>query len=321
MKEILVIAEHREGMIREQTLNTIGFAQSVGKQYDLKVSSVILGYNIEELVKELASYVERVYYVNDERLRLYNNELYTIYLSRLIEELSPKIVMMGHTALSMDLLPGLAAKHNLPIATNCIDIRFEDEKLIIFRQMYEGKVDTITTLRKSPTYLITLRGGLEPTKKETIGDIVNVERVEKYDAKTETLDLIAPVTEDVDISKSDVVIGVGLGIGSKENIALAEDLANLLGGVIGCTRPIVDRGWLPKSRQIGFSGKTIKPKLYIAMGISGATYHVKGVERAEKIIAINKDPEAPIFNVAHYGVVGDLFEVVPKLIEKLKGSQ
>jgi len=165
---------------------------------------------------------------------------------------------------------------------------------------------------------LTVRSNLKPRSRAQPGALIELNLSYEGELKCRTIELLEPKKDDVDITKAEVVIGVGLGIASQENLQLAEDLATVLGGVVGCTRPIVDKNWLPQTRQIGFSGKTIKPRLYIAIGLSGSTHHVKGIEDAQTIIAINKDPGAPIFNLAKYAVVGDLFEVIPMLIEKLR---
>lgn len=318
MENILVIAEHRGGKIREQTLSTLGKALELERKYDFELSCVILGHGIEKLARQLSTYAENVFYVESEKFELYNNELYKAQISDLVKKLRPKLILMGQTALSMDLMPGLSAKLDLPLITDCVDIEFEKNKLVALRHVYEGRVVAKISLSPSPTYLTTLRSGLEPKTKDKHSKLIEMKPVFEAKSKSKTIKLVEPMIEDVDISKAEIVVGVGLGIASRENIQLAKDLAHVLGGVVGCTRPIVDKKWLSQTRQIGFSGKLIKPKLYIALGLSGSTHHVKGIEGAKRIIAINKDPGAPIFNRANYGVVGDLFEIVPPLMGKLR---
>jgi len=192
-------------------------------------------------------------------------------------------------------------------------------RLNAVRQAYGGRVNVRVSLKQSETYLATIRSGVfQPAKPiQARGEIFEVS-TPPVELRVKHLEVIKPEIEDIDISKADIVVGVGLGVGAKEKIPVVEELAKTLGGVLGCSRPIVDRGWLPQTRQIGFSGKSIKPKIYIAVGISGAANHVAGIKGAKTIIAINKDPGAPIFNVSDYGIVGDLFQVVPILVQELK---
>ncbi|MBS7621854.1 electron transfer flavoprotein subunit alpha/FixB family protein [Candidatus Bathyarchaeota archaeon] len=318
MYGILVVAEHRKGRIRDQTLNCLGKAIELGKRYNFKVSCAILGYGIKELAEQLSTYADTVFSINDKNFGLYSNELYKKQISDLIEDIRPKLVLMGQTALAMDLMPGLSAKLDLPLITDCIDIWFEDDKLMALRYMYEGRVKATISLSRSSTYLATLRAGVQPETSDKRGRVIEAKPTFEIEMKSKSIELVEPEKEDLDISKSEIVVGVGLGITSKENIKLVEDLANLLGGALGCTRPIVDRKWLPQTRQIGFSGRSIKSKIYIAVGLSGSTHHIKGIEGVKKIIAINKDAGAPIFNYADYGVIGDLFDILPPLINRLK---
>jgi electron transfer flavoprotein alpha subunit len=318
MDKILVVAEHRKGKIRDQTLECIGKAIELGEKYDLKVSCIILGYAIRELAEQLSTYAETVYFVDHRNFELYNNEQYKGQILNIIGKARPKLILMGHTALAMDLMPGLSAKLDLPLITDCLDVWFDNDRLFVLRHMYEGRVKAKISLSPSPTYLATLRVGVKPKTRDARGTLIEVEPTFEMDTRSKPIELIEPTVEDLDISKSEIVIGVGLGIASKENLHLVERLANVLGGALGCTRPVVDRKWLPQTRQIGFSGKSIKPKIYVAIGLSGSTHHIKGIEGAKKVIAINKDPGAPIFNYSDYGIIGDLFEIVPRLTSRLE---
>jgi len=318
MENALVIAEHKGGKVSEQTLKTLAKAQAVLENRDVRLSTVILGHEIEQLAGELCSYAEEVFYVDHDRLRLYNNELYGALIIDLVKKLKAKLVLMGQTALGLDLMPWLSAKLHLPLITDCIDIVLETDELVASRYAYEGRVTAKISSKCFPGCLLTVASNLKPQARTQPGALIELNLLCEREFKCRTIELLEPNKNDVDITKADVVIGVGLGIASQENVQLAEDLATVLGGVVGCTRPIVDKNWLPQTRQIGFSGKTIKPRLYIAIGLSGSTHHVKGIEDAQTIIAINKDPGAPIFNLAKYAVLADLLKVIPMLIDKLR---
>jgi electron transfer flavoprotein alpha subunit len=320
LKTLLVIAEHRECGIRAQTFSTLARAQALAENCGLKLSSVILGYGVKELARQLSSYVDKVFYIDDDRLKLYNNEVYGAQIIDLVTKWKPQHVLMGHSAISMDLMPALSAKLDVPLITDCTDLELEKDKVVASRQVYEGRVTEKISCKVGQCCLMTVRSNLKPVAKSKHGDVVELSLKLGAQPKCKVLELLKPQTDDIDIAKANIVIGVGLGIGSRENLRLVNDLADALGGVVGCTRPIVDRKWLPQTRQIGFSGRTIRPSLYIAVGLSGSIHHVKGVEGAQTIIAVNKDPGAPIFKYAKYAVVGDLFQIIPPLVERFRAS-
>jgi electron transfer flavoprotein alpha subunit len=219
----------------------------------------------------------------------------------------------------MDLGPTLAVSLGLPFTTDCIGIDTEGDGLGVTRQMYDGKLNAAVRLREGTSYVLTLRSGTFAAGEVSLeGEVVRADSAVSAEPDYRRfMEYIEPVAGDVDITRSDIVIGVGRGVKEQENIAMIEEFAAALGGVVGCTRPIVDNEWLPKDRQIGSSGKTIKPKLYIALGVSGAFQHIAGMKGADTIVAINKDPNAPIFNEADYGIVDDMFKVLPALKEKI----
>jgi electron transfer flavoprotein alpha subunit len=219
----------------------------------------------------------------------------------------------------MDLAPGLAAHLNLPLITSCIDFHLEDDKLTGVRQMYDGKVNAEIASSGHATYVVTVRPGSFVSQGQAAlnGKIENITIPVKSPERIKFIESIEAVLSGVDITKADILVSVGQGIGDKKNIPLVEELATLLNGTLSCSRPVVDKKWLTKDRQVGSSGKTVKPKVYLAIGISGSFQHLMGL-KGGTIIAINKDPKAPIFRVADYGIVGDLFQVIPVLKEKVK---
>jgi electron transfer flavoprotein alpha subunit len=228
---------------------------------------------------------------------------------------------MGHTSYGIDLAPRLAAALNLPLATDLIDLAFENDTLNVTRQMYGGKVNVKATARKAETYIVTIRQATFTAKKPeppADGQITEApSQLTEEIVEKRFIQYVLSPPGGVDITAAEKLVGIGRGIKDHANIPQVEDLAKTLGAVLSCSRPIVDKGWLPNDRQVGTSGKTVKPKLYLALGISGAFQHVLGMKSSDLIIAVNKDPEAPIFSFADYGIVEDLFKIVPSLKNKV----
>jgi electron transfer flavoprotein alpha subunit len=321
MTEILVLAEHRQGQIRDITYEMLTKAQELAEKTGAKLAVAMIGNNVKELAKPLTEYATTVIVVEDSRLENFNSEYYKKVLSKLITEHKPKLVMIGHTSYGIDLAPRLATSLNLPLATDCIDLSFENEAFAVTRQMFGGKVNVKATARKAETYIVTIRqAAFTAIKPPTPANGQLVEAPSPLTgeiAEKRFIQYVLPPPGGVDITAAEKLVGIGRGIKDVANLPIVEDLAKALGGVLSCSRPIVDKGWLPSDRQVGTSGKTVKPKLYLAMGISGAFQHVLGMKSSDLIIAVNKDPKAPIFSFADYGVVEDLFKIVPPLKNKI----
>jgi len=321
MTEILVLVEHRQGQIRDITYEMLTKAQELAEKTGAKLAVIMMGNNVKELAKLLTEYANTVIVVEDSRLENFNSESYKKVLSKLIIEHKPELVMIGHTSYGIDLAPRLATSLNLPLATDCIDLSFENEAFAVTRQMYGGKVNVKATARKAETYIVTIRqAAFTATKPATPanGQLVEAPSLLTGEiAEKRFIQYVLPPPGGVDITAAEKLVGIGRGIKDLANLPIVEDLAKALGGVLSCSRPIVDKGWLPSDRQVGTSGKTVKPKLYLAMGISGAFQHVLGMKSSDLIIAVNKDPKAPIFSFADYGVVEDLFKIVPPLKNKI----
>jgi electron transfer flavoprotein alpha subunit len=249
----------------------------------------------------------------------YNSAVYQPVLADVIRAREPSIVMIGHTAFGVDLAPSLSVALDAPLATDVIDLAVEGSDLVATRQTYGGKINERVGFGGAPVRLVTVRPAAFPPEETSRGGTVVALDTEVPDepAFRRFVEYVEAAVGDVDITKSEIVVAIGRGIKEEENMPMIEELASLLGGVVACSRPVVDAGWLPKDRQVGSSGKTVKPKLYVAIGVSGQFQHVAGMKSAETIIAINKDAKAPIFSAAHYGIVGDLFKVVPALTEKI----
>ncbi len=321
MKEVFVLAEHRRGQIREITYEMLTKGHEIAEKTGSELVAVIFGKDVKEYAKNLAEYARRVLLVQDSQLADFNSEAYQTTLSSLIRERKPLLTLIGHTSFGVDFAPSLAVALSIPLATDCIDLKFENETLTVTRQMYGGKVNVNATLRNADSYIVTVRQATFPAEKKPSigGEIVELPTPLSEEIEEKRFIEYVPLPPGgVDINAADVLVGVGRGIKDQSEVPPIEDLAKALGGVLACSRPIVDKGWLPNDRQVGSSGKTVKPKLYVALGISGAFQHILGMKTSDLIIAINKDPNAPIFGVADYGVVEDLFKIVPPLKAKLQ---
>ena len=323
MGEIFVLAEHRQGELRDVTFEMLGKGQELAAALDAPLAAVLLGHGVEDFATELAKHANQVLVVEDEQLEHFNSETYQQVLAHLITERKPSLVLMGQSAQGMDLAPSLATQLDLPLATDCVGLEFEDGQLFAVCEMYGGKVSARIAFRQADTYMTTVRQAAFPFEEgESLGgEVIVVDSPLTEEIKLRKfIEYVEAAVGDVDITQADVVVAVGRGIKEGDNMSLVEKLAEALGGVVAGSRPVVDAGWLPPDRQVGQSGKTVKPKLYLAVGISGASQHMVGMKAASTIVAINKDPDAPIFKVAHYGIVDDLFKVVPALTAQLGGS-
>ena len=326
MTEIFVLAEHRQGQIRDITFEMLTKGKELAEKTDADLTAVLLGKEAKEQAQNVSEYAKKVLLVEDEKLKNFNSEAYNKVLSHLINEHKPLLTMIGHTSFGVDLAPSLAAALKLPLATDCIDLDFEGETFFVTRQMYGGKVNVKATVRKSESYIVTVRQAAFAAQKPTMnGEVIEVSSpVTEEITEKRFIEYVLPPPGGVDITAAEVLVGIGRGIKDETNLPMVRELAKALGGVLACSRPIVDKGWLPSDRQVGSSGKTVKPKLYIAVGISGAFQHVLGMKNSDLVIVINKDPNAPIFGFADYGIVDDLLKIVPALkgkIYELKGQK
>jgi electron transfer flavoprotein alpha subunit len=321
MKEILVLAEHRLGELRDVTWEMLSKARELAENLGAGINVVLLGKGITPLAEMLKPKVNKVFLIEDDRLEYFNSEAYEKVLARLITERKPFLTLIGHTATGMDIAPSLATHLKIPLATDSIGMDMDGEGLSITRQLYGGKVNANVSFTKPGPYMITVRAGAFPVSERTplAGEMVPLPSHLTEEVLTKRfLRYVESATGEVDITQADILVSVGRGIKEADNIPLVKELADALGATLSCSRPVVDKKWLPKERQVGTSGKTVKPKVYIAIGISGAFQHVAGIKGAGTVIAINKDAKAPIFSVAQYGIVGDLFKVVPVLKEKAR---
>jgi len=319
MADILALVEHRQGIIRDITYEVLTCGRKLAEKMDAKLTGVILGHNTDSLSESVKQHVHRLIVVDHEIFKDFNAETYQHALSDVIKKENPYLTLIGNTAFGIDLCPALATHLGVPFTTDCIGVEIADRRVRVTRQLYDGKMDAHVQLIENPSYMITLRSGSYPAEEG--GLAAEIEKIESpitsQPEYKKFVEYIEAAVGDVDITKADVVVAIGRGIKEQANLSMVEEFAKTLGGVVACSRPIVDANWLPKDRQVGSSGKTVKPKLYIAIGISGAFQHVAGMKNADTIIAINKDANAPIFNEADYGIVDDLFKIVPALKNKI----
>jgi electron transfer flavoprotein alpha subunit len=321
MKKIIALAEHRQGELRDITWEILSKGRQLAEGMGAEVEVVLLGKDVKKMAEALKPKANRVLLVEDDRLEAFNSETYQKVLTQLITERKPYLTLIAHTSTGMDIAPALAVQLKMPLATDLIGIDATGETFALTRQLYGGKVNAAVSFLKNGPYMMTLRTGAFPVveKEPFPGEIVSIPSplTEEGLAKR-FLQYVEAAIGEVDITQADILVSVGRGIKEAENIPLVKELADLLGAALSCSRPVVDKKWLPKDRQVGTSGKTVKPKVYIAIGISGAFQHIAGMKGAGTVIAINKDPKAPIFGVANYGIVADLFKFVPVLKARVK---
>lgn len=316
MKDIFVVMEHRRGELREISLEMLSGAAGLGGT----VVAVLFGSGVDEFASKAAGLADKVLVVDDAMFANFNALAYQKALSALIKENGPGLVLMGQTGHGVDLAPALAVELNAPLVTDITALEMDGDKPKPTRQFYGGKLDAHMALKDADLYILTVREATfqaaDPSKS---GEIVKVANPVSDDLSgRKFIEYVEPVAGDVDITQSTLLVGVGRGIREDKNLPILDELAKAMGADLAASRAVVDAGWLPSDRQVGISGKTVKPKLYLAVGISGAFQHVTGMKGSEVIIAINKDPDAPIFGIAQYGIVDDLLKVVPALTEKIK---
>jgi electron transfer flavoprotein alpha subunit len=323
---IAVLVEHKQNLIKDITFEMLTLAHKITSTQSQEITGIILSDNCSQFTDTIKNYCHNIICVENENLKDFNTQVYLPVLSRLIRENNPTLTMIGHTGFGTDLAPYLAANLSLPLLTDIFDVELTSEKLLIRRSMYGGKITAEIISKKLPSIVTIRTGSFEKIiATQPMISYLNAKITKQsFDFDASVLQMSKFIeygevpTTGIDITKSDVLIAVGRGIKEQKNLVVIEQFANDVNGTLACTRPIIDAGWLPKDRQVGSSGKTVKPKLYVALGISGAFQHISGMKGSETIIAVNKDPEAPIFSVAHYGVVGDLLKVVPLLANRIK---
>lgn len=318
---ILVFIENKGGVVNRSSIEAIAAGQSFGSQLQQPVSAVVLGSDVSGLAQEIAAYdIAKVICVNDPKLGEYTPDAYAGALEQIVKQTDPNLVFLTHTYQVRDFAPKLATRFQKSLISDCIRAKAENGKVSFTRRIFLGKLDAdVSSDGEAPVFATFQTGAYRPDQAAKGGSatVENVS-VEIGEVRMTPEPPFQEAKQAVDLTKAEVIVAVGRGIKSKDNLALAEKLAEVLGGDLAASRPICDAEWLPIDRQIGSSGQTVAPKLYIALGISGAIQHLVGMKNSGTIVAINKDPEAPIFDIADYGIAGDLFEAVPVLTEEIK---
>lgn len=323
MSDILVFIEHKNCVLNKTSLEAIAAAQSIAKDLGLSISAVIPCDKECSLANDISQYaLEKVLIVKNSKLDKYTPDGYADAWEAVIKATNPKYIVLAHTYQVRDFAPKVAARFGREVVGDCIRCRSENGKIVLTRRMFLGKLDADVSVGGEPPYFITFQSGsFRGDSAEKGRAQIEIMDVEVGDIRMTPEEPFQEAKASVDLTRSEVIVAIGRGIKSQENIALAQQLADVLGADLAASRPICDSDWLPIDRQIGSSGQTVAPKLYIALGISGAIQHIVGMKNSGTIVAINKDSEAPIFDIADYGIVGDLFEAVPVMIDEIKKTK
>jgi electron transfer flavoprotein alpha subunit len=324
---ILLITEQRDAQWNKTSFETLAAAQQMAAETKSRLAAVVIGKGVAALAGNLAaSKLDQVILVEHDLLAAYTPDGHTIALKQVIAHAKPDLVLLPHTYQVRDFAPKLAASLGKGMIGDCVGYRNENDKLVFVRQMFQGKTAADVVFEGAAPWFATFQAGAfradlvaQGSSKAPVTPIAVELGPEQI--RTKPLELFREAKQAVDLTQAPILVAVGRGIKAPENIPLAEKLAKLLGGELAASRPICDEGWLPMDRQIGSSGQTVAPKLYLALGISGAIQHVVGMKGSRTIVAINKDQNAPIFEVADYGIVGDIFELIPALTEELEKSK
>ncbi len=321
---VWVIGEQREGKINPVTIELIGEGRKLADQLGKELAVVIAGYEVEKEVKELLHYsVDKVYYINDPLLKDFTTDGYAISIANLIERKKPEVVLVGATSIGRDIAPRIAGKVGTGLTADCtkLEIDSTDNKLLQTRPAFGGNLMATIVCPKNRPQMSTVRPGVMAkavrNESETgILEVVTPELTEKM-IRTRLVEILPQEKKSVNLTDARIIVSGGRGLKKAEGFELIKELADKLGAEIGASRAAVDSGWIEHSHQVGQTGTTVRPELYIACGISGAIQHLAGMSDSKYIVAINKDAKAPIFSICDYGIVGDLYEIIPEMIESL----
>ena len=324
---VLVVVEQREGKLNRVSWETLLAGQAIAAKTGWGLDAAVVGSNVSAVANEIASKkLSKVYAIEAGALEPYTPDAFSAALKQFLSSCQPQLVLMPHTYQVRDFIPKLATAMGRTIISDCVGFRKDGDKLFFTRQMFQGKFAADVSFSCDPPWFVTFQAGaFRGDQVEAGASTAPVEMVTidiPADAvRTKPQPPFKEARQAVDLTQAEIIVSIGRGIKEQKNIELAKQLAESLGGEIAASRPICDSGWLPMDRQIGSSGQTVAPKLYLALGISGAIQHIVGMKGARSIVAVNKDHEAPIFEVADVAVVANLFDVVPALIEEIKKAK
>ncbi|HEX6822436.1 MAG TPA: electron transfer flavoprotein subunit alpha/FixB family protein [Candidatus Sulfotelmatobacter sp.] len=324
---ILVVVEQREGKLNRVSWETITAGQAIAAATGWGLEAAVVGSGVNSIASEVAGKkVAKVYDIESPKLEPYTPDAFAAGLKQFLESKQPKLVLMPHTYQVRDFVPKLATAMGRTVISDCIGFKHEGGKVVFTRQMFQGKLAADVSFTSDAPWFVTFQNGAFRGDKAEAGgaaaavETVNVEIADGV-VRNKPQEVFKEAKQAVDLTQAEIIVAVGRGIKEQKNIEIAKNLADALGGDLAASRPICDSGWLPMDRQIGSSGQTVAPKLYLALGISGAIQHIVGMKGSRAIIAVNKDSEAPIFEIADYAVVGNLFDIVPPLIEEVKKAK
>lgn len=327
-KDVWIFAEQRGGELKKVAYQLLGGGRLLADDLGQKLAAILLGENVGELAKDLIAHgADLVYVADDPKLKNFQTDAYASVICNMISEFKPNIVIYGATHIGRDLAPRLAQRMNLGLTADCTELTIDPEERILLqtRPAFGGNImATIITPRTRPQMATVRPGILKDLEKDDSrkGEIINVLiKLTDAEIKTNILEIVKEAKKRVNLEEAQIIVSGGRGVGGKDGFNIIRELAEILGGEVGGSRVAVEKGWIEQDHQVGQTGKTVRPKLYIACGISGSIQHRAGMQNSDLIVAINKDPDATIFKICHYGIVGDLHEVVPLLIEEFKKIQ
>lgn len=318
MQKILAVLEQRDGKLKQSAFEAVSTASKLAKELNLESSAIVVGNEIEN-INSISKYgINKVVHFKNSDLFNYSTSAYADIISEHVNKISADILIIANTALGKDLAPHICVKINAGIVMDCINLEVLNNEIIATRPVYAGKA-LLETKLKSDKKIFSIRPNIFKTQPSENGQPPNIEvqEVSSPNLKNRVVE-IKKSEGKLDVAEADIIVSGGRGLKSPENFHLVEELAMVLGGAVGASRAVVDAGWRPHREQVGQTGKTVSPSLYVACGISGAIQHLAGMSSSKYIVAINKDKDAPIFNIADYGIAGDVFEILPALIEEIK---
>jgi electron transfer flavoprotein alpha subunit len=324
-RDILILVEHAEGKADSITAQLLAIGCRLAMEMGVKLVAAAIGHRLAGIATDLQRKgLDKIVLVDDPALNLAAADVQAQVIAEVARQLEPRLILIGYSLIGMELTPAIASKLGMNGWTNCVNVKIRDGAVTVTRPLFDSTVHAEIALDKDETAVIALQKSsfapLEPSSRQAIVESIFVD-AKNIPSRSRVLGITEAPRGDVDIAKAEIIVAVGRGIGNEDKIHFTAELADALGGVLACSRPVVDVGWLPRERQVGASGRTVTPKVYVACGISGAIQHLTGMRDSHRIIAINKDPNAPIFQVAHVGVVGDLFEIVPALTKAAKAAK
>jgi electron transfer flavoprotein alpha subunit len=317
-RDILVLVQHTDGELDAMGSQLLAIGSRLSREMKTKLVAAAIGYQMENVVNALRRHpIDKILVVDNPDMSLAGAEVQAHVVAEIARQIDPRLVLMGYSLVGMELAPAVASKLGVNALTNCVNLEVRDRALTVTRPVFDGTMHAEIALEENGTTVVALQQGspiatIPSAKQAVVVQTIPID-VNTIPSRSRVLQIIEEPRGDVDLGKAELIVAVGRGIGDEDKIRFTAELAEALGGVLACSRPVVDVGWMPRERQVGASGKSVAPKVYVACGISGAIQHLAGMRDSKRIIAINKDRNAPIFQVAHIGVVGDLFEIIPAL--------